>query len=238
MERLSRRRFRLRSWPTEDWETAHAGYRFIKTTFQRPVEWVSRLHVRGREHVPDAGGVLLAANHFSWADPILVGAAIHRPAHYLAKEAVFRNPVAAQFFYAMGQIKVNRDVGGNEDAVATAVRWIRDGHVIGVFPEGTRSRPGQVRRGKTGVARMAAMSGTPVTPIAVDTQEFWPRGRGLPKLGAKVYLNIGEPMRFDLKPSDAEDRARMREVTDDVMDRIRTLLAEAGRAREAGERWG
>lgn len=213
------------------------GYRFIKTTFQLPVSWASRLHVKGREHVPDDGGVLLAVNHFSWADPVIVGAAIHRPAHYLAKEAVFRNPLAAQFFYAMGQIKVNRHVGGNDDAVTTAVQWVRDGHVIGIFPEGTRSRPGQVRRGKTGIARVAALTGAPVLPIAVDTQAFWPRGRVLPKLGEKVYVNIGAPMRLDLKPADADDRQRMREATDQVMDRIRDLLAEAVRAKEAGEPW-
>lgn len=236
-ERLSSRRFRLKRWPTEDWETAYVGYRFIKTTFQHPVVWTSRLRVKGREHVPDAGGVLLAVNHHSWADPILVAAAIHRPAHYLAKEAVFRNPVAARFFYAMGQIKVQRDTGGNSDAVATAVEWLRLGQVIGVFPEGTRSRPGQVRRGKTGIARMAALSGAPVIPIGVDTQDFWPRGRVLPKLGEKVYLKIGAPMQLDLKPADAEDREKMREATDDIMDRVRELLDDAVAAKERGEAW-
>lgn len=230
-------RLRLRRWPTDDWYHAHVGYRFIKTTFQYPVSWLARLHVRGRQHVPREGGVLLAVNHFSWADPVLVGAAIDRPAFYLAKEAVFRNPIAAQFFLAMGQIKVNRETGGNEDAIQTAVRALKEGLVIGVFPEGTRSRPGEVKRGRTGIARIAALSGVPVVPVAIDTQGFWPRGRKLPRLGDKVYVNVGEPMRLGITSADAEDKQRMRDATDDIMERIAQLLREAERAKEAGERW-
>lgn len=232
-----RRRVKLYPWKSEDWESTFFGYRFIKATFTHPVSWVSRLRVKGRENVPASGPVILAVNHYSWADPVLVGAALHRPAFYLAKEGVFRNVITRKFFEAAGQIKVQRDVGGNTDAVATAVNVLAEGRILGVFPEGTRSRPGQVRRGKTGVARIAALSGAPVVPIAVDAQDFWPRGRALPRLGTKVYVNIGEPMRLELKPTDSEDRERMRNATDEVMDRVRTLLDEAQRAKERGEKW-
>ncbi|HEX2021490.1 MAG TPA: lysophospholipid acyltransferase family protein [Candidatus Thermoplasmatota archaeon] len=232
-----KRRLRLRRWPTEDWDHAHAGYRFIKTTFQLPVAWASRLHVKGRENVPSAGPVLLAVNHQSWADPVLVGAAIHRPAFYLAKEGLFRNRLAGTFFSALGQIKVNRDTGGNEDVIRTAVDCLRRGLVVGVFPEGTRSRPGEVRRGRTGIARIAALSGAPVVPVGVDTGDFWPKHAALPRLGAKVYLRIGAPMDLRLSPGDAEDRQKMRDATDDVMERVAALLREAVAAKEANEKW-
>lgn len=236
-EPVKRRKLRLRRWPTQDWELAHWGYRFIKTAFQRPVGWASGLHVRGAHHVPREGGVLLACNHLSWADPVVVGASIERPAFYLAKESVFRNPVAARFFLALGQIKVDRESGGNEPAIQKAADLLAEGRVVGVFPEGTRSRPGHVKRGKTGVARIAALSGAPVVPVGLDTGEFWPKHATLPRLGARVYVSIGEPIRLDLKPSDVEDREKMRAATDQVMNRVRALYEQCVAANQARERW-
>lgn len=230
-------RLRLKRWPTDDWYFTHVGYRFIKATFNRPVRWAAGMNVRGSHHVPREGPVLLAVNHLSWADPVLVAASIDRPAFYLAKEGIFRNRVAARFFEALGQIKVNREAGGNEGAVQTAVNLLNQGLVVGVFPEGTRSRPGQVRRGKTGIARIAALSGAPVVPVGIDTSAFWPKHAKLPRFGAKVYVDVGEPIRLDLKPDQADDRARMRDATDEIMMRVETLLKNAMDAKERGEKW-
>ena len=230
-------RLRLKRWPTEDWYHTHVGYRFIKAFFQHPVTWASGLQVRGAENVPAKGPVLLAANHLSSADPVLVGAAIERPAFYLAKEGLFRNPVSARFFRAMGQVKVDRSEGGNDGAVQTALGLLSQGLVVGIFPEGTLSRAGRVRRGKTGIARIAALSGAPVIPIGIDTSTFWPRGSAVPRLGARVHVAIGKPMQLDLKPGDAADRQRMRDATDDVMERVEALLREAEAAKERGEKW-
>lgn len=231
------RRLKLRQWPGEDWDYAHVSYRFIKATFHHPVRFVARINSRGAEHLPAKGPVILAVNHLSWADPVVVGACISRPAFYLAKEGVFNHPVTRWLVTATGQIKVDRHVGGNEGAVATAADLLSHGLVVGVFPEGTRSRPGHVKRGKTGVARIAAASGAPVVPIGCDTGAFWPRGRTLPRIGAPVYVDIGAPLRLDVKPEDMSDKGRMRAATDEVMDRVRDLYRNAVRAREAGERW-
>lgn len=232
-----RRRLRLKRWPTEDWEYAHPTYRFIKATFHHPVVAAARLRVKGQEHIPDTGGLILAVNHYSWADPVLVSAVLHRPTFYLAKEAVFGNAFGRALMEATGQIKVNRDTGGNEDAVATALDILAHGLVVGIFPEGTRARPGEVKRGRTGVARIAALSGCPVIPIGIDTTTFWPRGRALPKFGDKVYVNVGEPMRLELTPADSEDKKRMRDATDDIMARVAALLAEAMEAKRARRPW-
>jgi len=231
------RRLRVRRWPGEDWEYAHVFYRFLKTFVERPVIWASRLHVRGAHNVPKEGPVLLAANHLSWADPVVLSAAIHRPAFYLAKEGVFRHPLTRWIVTATGQIKVDRTVGGNDGAVSTALGLLGQGLVVGVFPEGTRSRPGQVKRGKTGIARIAAASGAIVVPVAIESGDFWPRGRSVPRLGRQVYINIGAPFHLDIKADDVADKKRMREATDEVMDRVRALYKEAVEAREAKERW-
>jgi 1-acyl-sn-glycerol-3-phosphate acyltransferase len=235
--RRHERRVRLKRWPSRDWEYAPLGYRFLKANFVPLVRAATRLHVKGRQNVPREGPVLLAVNHFSWADPVVVSAALERPAYYLAKERLFVNPAARWFFASMGQIPVNRQAGGNEDAIQAAVDLLERGVVVGVFPEGTRSRYGELKRGKTGVARIAARSGAPIVPIAVATADFWPKHAGIPSFGERVYLNVGEPMRLDLKPADAEDRQRMRDATDDVMARIRALLDEATAAKAQGVAW-
>lgn len=235
--RQHERKVRLKRWPSRDWEYAPWGYRFLKANFVPFVKAATRLHVKGRDKVPREGPVLLAVNHFSWADPVVVGAAIERPTYYLAKERLFVNPAARWFFTSMGQIPVNRQAGGNEDALQTAVELLARGVVVGVFPEGTRSRYGELKRGKTGVARIAVRSGAPIVPIAVTTAEFWPKHSTLPKFGEQVYMNVGDPMRFDLKPEDADDRQRMRDATDEVMARIKALLDEAMAAKAKGEAW-
>lgn len=228
---------RLVRWPSEDWYYAAAGYRFIKATFHHPVRLAARVRMKGIEYVPKTGGAILAPNHLTWADPVVLGVALRRPAFYLAKEALFKNKTMKWFLETMGQIKVERVVGNNDDALGTAVGLLDQGLLLGVFPEGTRSRGGEVKRGKTGVARIAARSGAPVIPVALATSEFWPKDSTLPKFGKTVYVNIGAPVRYDLKPSDADDRDKMREVTDDIMDRVRALLDEAHAAQARGEKW-
>lgn len=232
-----RRRIKLRRWPVEDWDYSHPTYRFIKGTFHRPAKAVMRMQIRGAHHVPQTGPVILAVNHLSWADPIAMGVALERPAFYLAKEGVFRHPLTRWLVTALGQIKVDRTVGGNEGAVETALGLLQQGLVVGVFPEGTRSRPGHVKRGKTGIARIAALSGAPVVPVGMDTGAFWPRGHTMPLLGKPVYVDIGPPFHLDIKPEELQNKARLREATDEVMDRVRALYQGAVAAREAGETW-
>jgi 1-acyl-sn-glycerol-3-phosphate acyltransferase len=231
------RKLKLRRWPVEDWDYSHPLYRFIKGTFHHPVSWLMRLHVRGKENVPVTGPVILAVNHLSWADPIAMGVALQRPAFYLAKEGVFKHPLTRWIVTATGQIKVDRTVGKNEGALDTALDLLQQGLVVGVFPEGTRSRPGQVKRGKTGIARIAAMSGAPIVPVGCETGYFWPHGHNMPSLGHPVYVDIGPPFTLDLKPEDIADKNKMRDATDEIMDKVRVLYQGAVDAREKGERW-
>jgi 1-acyl-sn-glycerol-3-phosphate acyltransferase len=231
-------KLRLVRWPTQDWYNTPTGYRFIKAFFGGPVRFAARIQFKGVENIPKTGPVIVAPNHLTWADPIVLGVALHRPAFYLAKEGVFKNKAMAWFMETMGQIKVERAHGANDPAIDKAVELLDQGLVVGVFPEGTRSRGTTVRRGKTGVARIAAKSGAPIVPVALHTYDLWPREAPLPRLGrVPTYVNVGKPLRYDLKPADAEDRDKMREVTDDVLDHVRALLAECQRARDAHERW-
>lgn len=231
------RRVKLVRWPTPDWDYTPWGYRFLKRTLERPLRWMWDVRARGVENVPLDGPVLLVPNHFSWSDPFAIGVALKRPAFYLAKESLFRNPVLRAFLEAHGQIKVDRHKGGNDPAVEKACELLGQGLVVGVFPEATRSRPGEVKRGKTGVARIALQSGAPVVPVGMTTDATWPKGRMLPRFRAGTYVNFGPPFRPKADPELAKDRAYARDLTDEIMGRVRVLLAEAERARERGERW-
>lgn len=228
---------RLVRWATPDWYNTPVGYRFIKAGLEKPVEFVARIQHKGGENVPDSGAVILAPNHLTWADPVVLGVPLKRPAFYLAKEGLFRNAAMRWFLESMGQIKVERAVGGNDPAIETAVKLLDQGLIVGVFPEGTRSRDDFVKRGKTGVARIAARTGAPIVPVGLATYDFWPRNAKLPRLGRSVYVNIGKPVQYDLKPEDADDRDKMRDVTDDVMARVKGLLDEALAAQRANVKW-
>jgi 1-acyl-sn-glycerol-3-phosphate acyltransferase len=231
-------KLRLVRWPTADWYQTPVGYRFIKATFGRPVELLARIHVKGAENVPASGGAILASNHLTWADPIVLGVALRRPAFYLAKEGVFKNPIASWFMETMGQIKVERAQGANDPALEKAVALLDQGLLLGIFPEGTRGRPGHVRRGRTGVARIHARTGAPILPVGIATYDLWPRHVPLPRLGGSTsYVDFGAPLRYDLKPEDEHDRAKMREVTDDVMAHVKALLDEALAAQKARAKW-
>lgn len=222
---------------SEDWRSATPAYRALSRAVSGPVRGLARLRVRGLEHVPATGPALVVSNHASLADPIVINATIPRPTYWLAKSSIFENAAGAAAMRAFGCIKVDREAGGNEGAVAAAVRALAEGKLVGVFPEGTRSRPGQIRRGKTGVARIAALSGALVLPVGIDATDLWPRHAKLPRLGTRVYMAVGEPMRLDLKPEQADDKQALRDATDDVMERVRALFEDARTAKEEKIPW-
>lgn len=234
-----RRVFRLGRWPTPDWEYAHWFYRVIKGTLERPVLGFARVGVRGVENVPLEGGLVLAPNHYSYADPILLSGVLPRPAFYLANERLYRKRFSRAFFEANGQIMVDRTrPGANDEAIRYAADLVRRGFVVGVFPEGQRVKEtDEVQRGKTGVARIALASGAPVLPIAMTSREFWPKGQRFPRPGPPVLFNIGKPMRFPGGPEAADDKAVQRRVTDEIMAEVQRLLDEALAARGRGETW-
>lgn len=220
-----------------DWRSATPAYRFFSLTARGPACGLARLRVRGLAHVPATGPAIVASNHMSWADPILINGTIPRPTYWLAKEALFRHAPGRLAMSAFGCIKVDRATGGNDGAVTAAVRALGEGKLVGIFPEGTRSAPNVIREGRTGVARVAALSGAPVVPVGIDAADFWPRDAKGPRLGRKVYALFGAPLHLDLKPHHAEDKARMREATDAIMARVRELFDEARAAREANAPW-
>ncbi len=189
--------------------------------------WVLKafnIHRVGEPSIPQDEGVILASNHASYFDPVFIGAVIDRPIHWLAKADLFRHPLGDAFFSKAGGIKVDRVSGGNQAAVETSIRVVNDGRVSGIFPEGSRSLDGRIRRARTGVARVAMRTGAPVVPVALNSYDLLPKHAKVPHLDDPLVVAVGEPVRYEGMADKATDRDTCRKVADDVMSHVARLL--------------
>lgn len=224
-------------WQPSDWKSAPWGYRAIKTVFHYPLKWLCRVRATGWETFPRTGGVVVAPNHYTWADPILVQVVLGRPGYYLGKSSLFRTRLGNAFFAGNGMIPVDRAKGGNDAAVQAAVRVVEEGKVIGIFPEGTRSAHPDLLPFKTGAVRVALLTGAPIVPVACLTDRFWGKGKLLPRFGRRNYLAFGEPYTLGKDPVLAGDKDYLRKASDDLQARVRTLLQECDLARAENRMW-
>ncbi|MFI2714101.1 lysophospholipid acyltransferase family protein [Micromonospora sp. NPDC018662] len=185
-----------------------------------------RLDVTGSEHVPQAGGAVLASNHVSYLDFIFCGYGAHesrRLVRFMAKESVFRHRVSGPLMRGMKHIPVNRAAGAG--SYAAAVGALRRGEVVGVFPEATISRSFTVKDLKNGAARMAQEAGVPLLPVALwGTQRLWTKGRPrtLTRRHTPITILVGEPM----DPAAYPDATAM---TADLRTRLSALVDRAQR---------
>lgn len=186
---------------------------------------------RGYEHIPREGGGVLAINHVSYFDFIFSGKSadpIDRYVRFMAKDVVFRHPVAGPLMRGMKHIPVDREAGA--DAYAAAVQALRDGELVGVFPEGTTSRSYTIKGFKTGAVRMAAEAGVPLIPVITwGGQRLYTKGRKptLRKRGRVISISVGEPMH----PQAGDDFTA---VTEQLRQRMSVLLDETIRAHPQG----
>jgi len=152
-----------------------------------------RLSRIGREHVPQTGAVIFAANHRSFLDPFVIATVARRPIYYVAKRELFRNRLLGWWLNALGAFPVERG-SGDKDMIETAKAILARGDAVLIFPEGTRVRPGSLGRPKRGVGRLALETGAPVVPVAViGTEAIRTRWRIRPH---KVRIRIGPPLTF------------------------------------------
>jgi 1-acyl-sn-glycerol-3-phosphate acyltransferase len=188
--------------------------------------------VEGVDNVPVQGPVILASNHLSFADSVVILIVAPRRVAFLAKEEYFTGPglkgrLSKSWFTALGMVPVSRDDTRSAlDSLAVALEVLGRGDALGLYPEGTRSRDGRLYRGRTGVAQLALQSGAPVVPVGLTgTDLLQPVGRRLPRL-VEVTVRFGEPIttgsRYD---GVAPGRAR-REITDEVMAAIQSLSGQ------------
>jgi len=192
-----------------------------------------RTRVSGAEYVPRTGPVILASNHLSAVDSILMGAVFTRPLYFLTKNEYFVRPgplgaVLRAALTGLNQIPVDRS-GGRASIMAldAALPVLRAGRVLGIHPEGTRSPDGRLYRGRPGVARLALDAEATIVPVGLlGTDRIQPIGARLPRLGPRVEVRVGPPL--DLTPwrDEPANSRTLREITERLMREIGKLTGQ------------
>lgn len=156
-----------------------------------------RIRVQGREHVPKMGGGLVCANHQSYFDPVIVGLAMDHRLNYLARDTLFRNPLFRWLINFLDAIPIDRE-GGGIAGLKETLRRLKQDELVLIFPEGTRTRDGEVQPLKSGFCAVARRGKQPLIPIGLDgTFQAWPRTSPLPQLST-IAVVIGEPIMPEL----------------------------------------
>lgn len=184
-----------------------------------------RVRIEGREHIPKEGPAIIASNHLSFMDHFILPLATPRQIFFISKVQHFDDPVKRWFFTRWGVIPLRRGEG-DDSAFARSVEALERGNLFGIYPEGTRSLDGKLHKGHTGVARLALLTGAPVVPAAMlGTFKCMPKGKSRPALN-KLGVRLGPPLHFGKDPDAAEDRATLRQVTDEIMRAIQTVSGQ------------
>jgi 1-acyl-sn-glycerol-3-phosphate acyltransferase len=205
-------------------------YWFLKFVAVGPVaKLVFRPQPEGVANVPADGAAILASNHLSAADWVFMPLMLRRRVTFLAKQEYFTGKgvkgwAQRVFFAGSGQVPIDRtNASAAEDAIQTGIRILRGGHLLGIYPEGTRSPDGRLYRGKTGIARMALETGAPVVPLAMIYKTTrLPFGKKL----VRVCVTFGKPLDFSRYEGMSGDRFVERSITDEIMYEIMTLSGQ------------
>lgn len=182
-----------------------------------------RMSVRGLEHIPRSGGALIVSNHASYLDPMVMGSSVlRRPVSFMARESLFKNPFLRWLFISLKARPLDRQ-RGDVGALKLALSLIRNGEMVGMFPEGTRSEDGELKEPKPGIGFLVAKAKVPVVPAYIaGTFKAWPRGARWPK-PAKISITFGPPIFPDRFEALGKGKEAYRAVGLLVMEDIKGL---------------
>ncbi len=200
---------------------------------------VFSLEYRGLDNIPTSGPVIIAGNHPSYLDPVLVALPVERPIRYMAWDVLFKIPLLGQVIKALGAFPVDITRGRGEAAFHEALRVLSTGEALGIFPEGQRSERGPMGELRTGTARLAVETGAPIVPVTIGgASRAWPKWRLLPK-PAKIVVRFHPAIRLDQKErlERRHDREYLNEVMREVASSINRSLKPSLRVAEGLERW-
>jgi 1-acyl-sn-glycerol-3-phosphate acyltransferase len=218
------------SGPQTDGESEREGrrtrasllYAVVKFFASVAVGLFFRLKVKGAENVPRDGGVLIASNHQSFLDPIIVTASNRRPVSFMARDTLFRIPLFGRFIMKLRAFPVRRG-GADRKAVREAVDRLKAGEALLVFPEGTRTRDGRLGRLRSGTSMLAYRARAPIVPAAIKGAfEAWPRTRKLFRF-RPISITYGRP----IAPPERSEHETHEEIRRKLQDSLESLMEEA-----------
>jgi len=186
------------------------SHKVLKTTFKLTL----RMKVNGVANIPESGPVIVVANHASNLDPPVLGAALNRKIHYMAKSELFDNFFLARVMRTYGAFPVERG-SADTKAIRQALKVIKEQELLGIFPEGTRSKTGKLGRAKLGSVLLATKSKAPLLPVGLKTRQPLKKG---------VEVNIGETFRLDDYYDRKLERQEMRDAGAIIMNQIAELV--------------
>jgi 1-acyl-sn-glycerol-3-phosphate acyltransferase len=194
-----------------------ALYLLIKSVIWVLMHSYFRLHVEGMDNVPKEGPFIVASNHASFLDAPAIQLTIPQHVSWIAKQAVMEKKALGFVHRLMRSIALNGSIKKALDALTEEKR------VLGIFPEGTRTRDGKIDRARTGAAVMALKTGSPVVPVGIKgTYELFPANSFFPRPG-RIHLRIGRPIPSERRREEKIDEALVNAKTDEIMKRIREL---------------
>jgi len=180
-----------------------------------------RLKVRGYENIPHGVGVVIASNHQSYLDPIIIGVSNDEPVTFMARESLFRKRLFGWLIRRTGAFPVKRG-SADRSAMHEAIRRLRAGARLVVFPEGTRTLDGSLGRVRSGPALLAEKAQVPIVPAVIrGAYEAWPRSRKLFRF-RPISITYGRPI---AAPAAGKGGAR-EELTRNLQDSLESLMAE------------
>lgn len=190
-------------------------YRFLRIIGRAVLLLLRRWSVSGTENVPLRGGLVVAGNHTSYWDPVVLGCALSRQVYFMAKAELFRIPFLGTLITLLGAFPVHRS-GRDAGAVKRALVLLKQGRVVGIFPEGTRSRTGELLPAHVGAAMLALHAKVPVLPVALQ---------GTRGVFGKVRVIVGKPLDFSGVRGGKEQYGPVAEA---IMKEIAGLLKKSG----------
>jgi len=198
-------------------------YRLVYIILLATFKILFRYKIEGRHNIPKQGPVILAANHMSYLDPIMVAfAAGARPVNFMAKAELLKIPVFGGILKGLNTFPVKRGFA-DKGAISYALKVLSNGEVLLIFPEGTRYRDGKLGKALPGFAVLALKTGTPVVPLGIiGTDKVLPDGNRLPR-PKKLRVNIGEPIYVN-KVAASERKEKEAELTAKIMKEINDLV--------------
>jgi 1-acyl-sn-glycerol-3-phosphate acyltransferase len=203
------------------------SYRIGWSCFRMMYATYFRWRVFNAERVPSQGGVILASNHASFLDPPLVGSGLKRDINYLARESLFRYPGIGALLRSWNAVPVDRDGGGAKGLKIILERLLAGNGII-LFPEGTRTKDGQLQPARSGIGLTVIKSTAPVVPVRTfGTFEAFGRNHKFPR-PHRVAVKYGLPINFEKLRAESKtcDKARLKEIYQQVADEIMVAIAK------------